>query len=369
MRALVAAFLALLLAAGVARADERPRPSFDCEKAKAPIEVLICTDAALAALDEALGRAFQARRSAASGAARDKLVGEQRAWLGQRTKGCALPADAENDLAGRWRALPCLIGLYRERVAALGGAAPALPTPGADSDLHPFCLEPFWSVAGGDRKSMSEVDLALCRRGTAHIPIERNAAVRFADRLDLRVGPSGYFGYRPVGTLDGGAEVYALFENGGGTGQFSALIALTRAGERLRAGKVVGFGDRCNGGLGDATMAGPRTVRAEGRVTVAALADLAATAREIVDGKKPTEPAPKENLADCAVCCAAAALLDTDMISGRHELAGAVIDEDVPAESCFSGVVKALAPKPPAILGVAQLARLDRDYRQRCAKR
>jgi hypothetical protein len=280
-----------------------------------------------------------------------------------------LPADADADLPGRWRALPCLIGLYRARVAVLGGALPAQAITSPDADLHPFCLEPFWSVAGGDRKPAASVDLALCRRGTAHIAIERNESVRFADRLDLRVGPSGYFGYRPVGKLDGGAEVYALFENGGGTGQFSALIAVTREGERLRAGQVVGFGDRCNGGLGDATMAGPRSVRAEGRITVSALTEVAASAREIVDKKKPGEAGPKEDLADCAVCCVGAALLDTDMTSGKQELAGAVIEEEAPAGSCFAGVLKSIAPKLPAILGVAQLARLDRDYRQRCAKR
>jgi uncharacterized protein len=82
----IAILLLLLAASSPALAQDRPRPSFDCEKAKAPIEVLICTDPMLAALDEALGQAYQARRGAVTGAARDKLVAEQREWLGQRDR-------------------------------------------------------------------------------------------------------------------------------------------------------------------------------------------------------------------------------------------------------------------------------------------
>lgn len=55
--------------------------SFDCKLAKSPTEKAICSDPALSLMDEKLNIAFKAAREQWSGAAREYVLNDQRAWL------------------------------------------------------------------------------------------------------------------------------------------------------------------------------------------------------------------------------------------------------------------------------------------------
>ena len=66
--------------------------SFDCLKAAAPIEQLICSDPQLVALDGAVGQALAALRQRLPEKDRASALAEQRAWLSQRLKQCEVPA-------------------------------------------------------------------------------------------------------------------------------------------------------------------------------------------------------------------------------------------------------------------------------------
>ncbi len=56
------------------------RPSFDCDKARAPIEVLICADADLAKWDARLGHAYNNRARQLGTSERKALLQERRQW-------------------------------------------------------------------------------------------------------------------------------------------------------------------------------------------------------------------------------------------------------------------------------------------------
>ncbi len=83
------------------------KPGFNCAKASAPVEVLMCGNAELAGLDRAVGDLFGSLRKSLPADRSKALRDEQRKWLVARDAACA-PLDA-----------PCLIEQYRGRLAAL----------------------------------------------------------------------------------------------------------------------------------------------------------------------------------------------------------------------------------------------------------
>lgn len=96
--------------------------SFDCAKAKTPVEKMICSDATLSELDGRLASAY--RRALGLASNPEPLKAEQRAWLTTERKRCA-------DVA-------CLRQAYQQRRTALEAAAP----PGKELS-HSFTKAPF----------------------------------------------------------------------------------------------------------------------------------------------------------------------------------------------------------------------------------
>jgi uncharacterized protein len=77
----------LLAAAALAFAAPGPGPSFDCARAAAPAERMICADPRLAAYDRALAALYRAE---AARAGRARAAATQRQWLAERNR-CATP--------------------------------------------------------------------------------------------------------------------------------------------------------------------------------------------------------------------------------------------------------------------------------------
>jgi uncharacterized protein len=109
--------------------DEEPQPSFDCDAATAPIEALICGDAALADLDQTLANSYHAAVATRVGEAQLLLREEQRAWSRNRAATCGVASDAAAETVA---ATGCLVALYRARIAELepgtGGGNTASPS-------------------------------------------------------------------------------------------------------------------------------------------------------------------------------------------------------------------------------------------------
>ena len=119
-----AAVLALFVAAPAAA------QSFDCARARTPIERAICGSAALAAQDRALNAAYIAARANLRDESPEAagLRDSQRAWISGRNRSCG-----DGDPV-------CLAAAYRARlgaISALAKAAPAAPSPAPQTQAPP----------------------------------------------------------------------------------------------------------------------------------------------------------------------------------------------------------------------------------------
>lgn len=285
---------------------------FDCMEASTDVERIICSDVVLADRDARLGEAYKARRQAlekaGNTAALTALRTEQRAWLAQRNATClAAPAQPKQkpeqsgglDREQVWTATPCLLGLYTARLTQLGGETPAI-TPLPAGVWHPACVEAAsYDVAdtGAGRKAPG-IDLTLCQAGSAHIPAESIEEGGGYSAEGAEEGFRTYSWYQTIGVLPTGRTLVLTGYNGGGTGTFNGLWAASvskdRNGhDRLDMLPVVEGGDRCNGGLTDATIDGD-ALEVTRTLTPAALAQVLNLPEAAVD-----------QVSDCAACCIA----------------------------------------------------------------
>lgn len=67
----------------------------------------------------------------------------------------------------------------------------------------------------------------------------------------------GYFYYRYLGRADG-LDILYMESSGGGSGEFTSLVGITRNGQTLQSKRDYAGGDRCNGGLSDVSLANGR---------------------------------------------------------------------------------------------------------------
>ena len=84
------------------RAPSRPvATSFDCAKARSEVEVAICSNRKVGALDKKMSTLYFAARDRVSGKARDGVVNTQRTFLQKRNL-CALKVDMVGCLASEY---------------------------------------------------------------------------------------------------------------------------------------------------------------------------------------------------------------------------------------------------------------------------
>jgi uncharacterized protein YecT (DUF1311 family) len=92
-------------------------PSFSCKKAKTVDEIVICSNASLAALDRRLGHLYVTAKSALPKPEKEALIEAQRKWMDGRTPECA---DFKSMVAP-WpdQVIGCYSQQYRTRITAL----------------------------------------------------------------------------------------------------------------------------------------------------------------------------------------------------------------------------------------------------------
>ncbi|MBF0108270.1 MAG: DUF1311 domain-containing protein [Magnetococcales bacterium] len=128
-------------------------PSFDCAKARLPVEVLICGDENLSRLDGAMGRAYSRKKKEAGADQEEKLRQEQRQWLADRLERCGIPDRQGAALDDAKGAVRCLEEMYQGRIGVLniGVAAPAAPAkPEATPRIE-------WAKPRGETKQVRQV--------------------------------------------------------------------------------------------------------------------------------------------------------------------------------------------------------------------
>lgn len=119
---LIILFLGFILALGLSaqlQAQGTPNPSFDCAKARAPVEILICSDTALASQDATMARNYKNLRSVWKGNLRKRLRKDQRRWVKTRDKGCRIGRKTALTEKNQPGFIKCLIGAYQKRNVVL----------------------------------------------------------------------------------------------------------------------------------------------------------------------------------------------------------------------------------------------------------
>jgi uncharacterized protein len=219
---------ASLLGSLLAGAPPARAASFDCAKAKTPVEKMICSDAALSELDGRLASAY--RRALGLASNPEPLKVEQRSWLTNERSKCA-------DVA-------CLKRSCQQRLTALEAAAP----PGKEVP-YSFTKAPFINP-----KIINDLATELSDEGDQVLAInltDSETSNRYA--CDVKVAKTGNrypyvysqdpvegsdrpaeFGYRYVGRTTTGIDVLFTSESGGGSGVFEGLM-LVRLSEESGA--------------------------------------------------------------------------------------------------------------------------------------
>ncbi len=93
--------------------------SFDCKLAKYPIEIMLCEDNMLSALDDEMATRYFEFVDSLQGANKKEFVGVQRRFLLDRLTKCDIPRKAPMGIGQVLRARECLISEYKKRIDSL----------------------------------------------------------------------------------------------------------------------------------------------------------------------------------------------------------------------------------------------------------
>ena len=147
---------------------------------------------------------------------------------------------------------PVVVSFGSESAAPVevGAPSPIIAVPRAfthnGKPIHPLCV----SELVGPEAGLSETaDLSAC--GVSEEPPEKEGEF-FEHTWDEMVGRQPFFRYRVVRAGD--LAVVEYIWNGGGTGYFSGVIAVAHTDGQLQLKQTFAGGDRCNGGVSDATV-------------------------------------------------------------------------------------------------------------------
>jgi uncharacterized protein YecT (DUF1311 family) len=114
--------------------------SFDCGKVSKPLETLICLDSEVSALDSSLGEMYRNAFRSVAIENQSRLRDEQRSWLQERNKACALNSGDVTNPPVRTTKVSCLRKMYQARLETLAEYVPAQQT--AKNKSEPSISEP-----------------------------------------------------------------------------------------------------------------------------------------------------------------------------------------------------------------------------------
>ena len=373
--------LALVACSGTASVLAEPPPQAiesSCLDARAPVDLLICSDATLLRLAGKVNDALRAQSQRTAAAGQAELIAGQQVWLQQRSDRCHVRAAGPAlTLTQRWQAAPCLDVLYRERLAALGGPAEpvaAVPAIGDPALIHPLCLDALLGGLAAEAEAEDErIPLADCTRGNRHLPVSLSTDGGVSAEGAVAGVPTTIT-YRRVGRLPDGREIFVVWSSAGESGSFSVVAEVALAGNggqgpMLRARALVDGGDRCDGGIAAVRLVDPRTIEIDFDATAAAFLAVA-------DDDFP-EDIYADELLPCTECCFGTVRFRHDLASSERTLVSGRLDRtawDGVATSdtggavlaCVRTAVAAIAPQLPHVFSVEEMRKLSRNVQQTC---
>lgn len=197
--------------------------SFDCARANAQVEIVICGDAILSGLDSTLAAEMKAA-IARQHDQRRNLLAKQHEWLHLRDKTCTTAVSATPE--ARERASDCLRVIYAERIAELRSNGPVLiDAPEINDRDVASRWNGRWSVTFPCLLSKAECDgrsdvfdVDFWSRGS-RLCGSHFVTAHLGNRVD------GNDGDRPsiVGTIDGPTATVAFKSSWGGSGHAKVI--------------------------------------------------------------------------------------------------------------------------------------------------
>jgi uncharacterized protein len=205
--------------------------SFDCKKASAAIEKMICSDPQLSELDTRLALSY--KRLLEKAANPDSLKAEQRTWLAIERSKCAT--------------LACLKAAYQRRLAALDATTPGAPAPGEKAPpskerscsftrapfVNPRIIEDLSTWLSDDGEQVVAINLTEAQESNRYFGdvatrevVGRNPYVYFETPAEEAGERGSEFGYRHIGRTAAGVDVLLTMQSGGGSGVFENLLLL-----------------------------------------------------------------------------------------------------------------------------------------------
>ncbi len=251
------------------------------------------------------------------------------------------------------------------------------------------------------RYSDDPVPLELCNEGNAHIPTTTYNGFLFADGPPWNkiIGLSDpYFGYRVRGHLGEGIAVVQTVQGTGGSGSFSGVLFIRGLpelapwpGTELAAVNGWSFGDRCNGGLKDVSVAGPAAIETAVYITPFDLVTLDDSRRgagwraarnaamfsggqaEVnkIRSRGEIQLQPYKDLDASAAGCVGTVHYRYNVSDRSRELLGVTIDQlgrGGRLGACFDAVVGEAAGELPHRFSPGELSALKEKFRQTCVE-
>lgn len=224
---------------------------------------------------------------------------------------------------------------------AVLAAAPAMAAEPLPADLMHKC-EPLDPLCFDSWADSSVVDVATCGQSDHIVPLEpapnavsgwHGYTYRLSD-IPEDAPIRGWIAWRYLGETAAG-QVVETYHHGGGTGQFTGVQTVRREGDRLRLVAFHAGGDRCNGGIATAAVAGG-VVASALHITPYDLLSLA-----LGEDGVPFEA--YDDIAACAICCIGTATFVGDdlawvMLSPPED--GLAAEEGDGHQACFDSLLR-----------------------------
>lgn len=168
-----------------------------------------------------------------------------------------------------------------------------------------------------------------------------------------------YSFYQYVGQWNG-SPVIVSYGSGGGTGQFTSLMSIERAGAKVRVLQGFAAGDRCNGGISDAKIEGGTLKYGQNMTPIDFL--------QIADDN-PNDVQPYEDLEASAASCFAVARFEDEKLTGVSLLplpADASDTAPYKYQACFNKLYNALLASGKKELSVKELKEFTKNFNEQC---
>lgn len=290
-------------------------------------------------------------------------------------------------------------------LAILGLLALSPPGFAVEASLHPLCVQQMVRLgdAGFEIESDRSLPASWCNRHYRKAPIDIRGDYYFVDMKPIREKQRPFYKYRVAGHHRDVAIV-DLAESTGGPGVVSAIAffqgwPVSDDRDKQDAGSTVTFaglleaGDRCNGGIAEAKMTSPSTLRLVRnltsydfvlfRVTRALQREKARVYYASVENKE-AEPLSDKLLAleayrdldTAATSCIGTVTTEFNLDFGTAKLVSITLtrlNDKNPAlvakykhQACFNRVVKAAVPSFPRTLDPDEVREVSEGFETKC---